>query len=116
MARKVGDDCLVVEWQAEPVDTQMPASSRWTRMFSPSTYSKEMFEVFGSRFVRSGVPFRRALGICLQNFVLQFIAQLLNLLVSFQSLAPIRTPRPGRRYLVPRKSRRAAPVPGCRRL
>ena len=32
-------------------------------MFCPSTYSKEMFDVFGKRFERSAMPFRRALGI-----------------------------------------------------
>ena len=73
MARSVGDDSRVVEWQAEPVDTEMPASLRCARMFSPSTYSKEMFEVFGSRFVRSGGPVQTSIRNAGQNFVFQTI-------------------------------------------
>ena len=64
IACSVGDACFVVEWQAEPVETAMPSLSRWTRMFSPSTYAKEMLDVLGKRFARSAVPFRRAFGIC----------------------------------------------------
>src|SRR6478672_5600624 len=63
MARKVGDDCLVVEWQAEPVETQTPALSRWTKIFSPSTYSNEILEVLGKRFVGSAAPFSLAFGV-----------------------------------------------------
>ena len=46
-------------------------------MFCPSTYSNEMFDVFGKRFERSAIPFRRALGIVSENLVFKTIAQCL---------------------------------------
>ena len=50
-----------LESQAEPVETHIPASSRWSRSASPSMSSINMFALFGSLF--SGCPLRYVRGM-----------------------------------------------------
>src|SRR5215207_6531376 len=59
---RTGEAVRSAELHAEPVETQIPASSRRARIVSPLTFSKDMFEVFGSRSTGFDVPFKEALG------------------------------------------------------
>src|SRR6476620_9081087 len=63
IAWSTGDAVWLSELQAEPVETQMPRSSRAASIISPFVFSKEMFDVFGSRAAGSDVPFKREFGI-----------------------------------------------------
>jgi len=61
IARSTWDGSSEPDVQAEPEEAQMPNSSIIRRIDSPSTYSKAMLDVLGSRFLRD--PFIKALGI-----------------------------------------------------
>ena len=74
MARRTWDGSSDPEVQADPDEAQMPMLERCIRMASPSTYSKLMLEVLGSRSCRFAVD--HAVGDGRQQRVFQFVPEL----------------------------------------